>query len=55
MLPLQLGQLFEPHEINSPQPRYMTESKRTGQVNNLQLIVSALFFNDPAGKNCMVS
>jgi hypothetical protein len=42
MLPLQLGQLVEPHEINSPQPRGVPENKHTGQVNYLQPLMSAL-------------
>jgi hypothetical protein len=29
MLPLQLGQLFEPHEISSPQPRGVPENLNT--------------------------
>ena len=33
MLPLQLGQLFEPYEISPPQPKCVSESNRTGQPN----------------------
>jgi hypothetical protein len=42
MLPLQLGQLFEPHEIGSPQPRGVSENKRTGQLNYSQALMPAL-------------